>query len=376
MNCRIIDHQIICRQEGRYIGWPTIARLPDGELVTVFSGDRDAHIDPFGKSMLVRSSDNGGTWSKAELINDTPLDDRDTGLCATPGGTLIMSWFTSHYTDEKYMKNCPEAETARWRRRLRAVTDADLEKWASRDVGQDQRYELGRFTRRSTDGGRTWEDPVRVSGTAPHGPNGLADGTLIFVGQGSLLDRPERASSITVSTSVDDGRSWDQISTIPMFPPYPGEDPDGMAYLCEPHVIETAPGALLMTARYEEKPRTQEYNRLWQAFSTDRGVTWTPPAETPLVGKPPHLTRLNDGRLLVSYGYRHKPYGERACLSADGGKTWDTENEIILRDDAPTHDLGYPASVQLPDGTIVTVYYQQRADGEKTCLMATRWRLT
>jgi len=62
----------------------------------------------------------------------------------------------------------------------------------------------------------------------------------------------------------------------------------------------------------------------------------------------------------------------RARLSADGGHTWG--EEIILRDDAPSGDLGYPASVEREDGTIVTVYYQQREAGEKTCLMATRWR--
>jgi|TARA_Y100000588_G_scaffold177443_1_gene191420 hypothetical protein len=42
---------------------------------------------------------------------------------------------------------------------------------------------------------------------------------------------------------------------------------------------------------------------------------------------------------------------------------------------APNDDLGYPASAQLADESIVTVYYQVHEPGEKTCLMATRWRL-
>ena len=93
------------------------------------------------------------------------------------------------------------------------------------------------------------------------------------------------------------------------------------------------------------------------------------------MGKPPHLLRLADGRLLVTYGYRHEPYGERACLSHDGGRTWDYAHELILRDDAPTGDLGYPATTQLDDGTLLTVYYQQERAGEMTCLMTTHWRL-
>ena len=41
------------------------------------------------------------------------------------------------------------------------------------------------------------------------------------------------------------------------------------------------------------------------------------------------------------------------------------ENEGILQA-APNDDLGYPASVQLSDGSIVTVYYQADRAGEKT----------
>lgn len=375
MSADIIDHKVICLQEGRYIGWPTIARRPDGELIVVFSGDRDAHVDPFGKSMLVRSSDNGESWSDAELINDTPLDDRDAGVCACPDGTLVMSWFTSHYTPEKYLARCPESEAWRWRERIEAVTDDDLRTWASTACGEAGRYELGRFTRRSTDGGRTWEDPVRVSATAPHGPNVLADGRLYFVGLGSLLERPSRKSTLVTCESHDQGRTWQDVGTIDMFPPYPGDAPDGVAYLCEPHVVETSPGRLLMMARYEEVPRAPERGRLWRAFSGDGGATWSPPEQTAILGKPPHLTMLADGRVLLTYGYRHEPFGQRACLSEDGGRTWDTAHEIVLRDDAPSGDLGYPASVQLEDGSIVTVYYQQRIASEKTCLMATRWRV-
>jgi hypothetical protein len=94
-----------------------------------------------------------------------------------------------------------------------------------------------------------------------------------------------------------------------------------------------------------------------------------------MIGKPPHLTKLRDGRILVTYGYRFAPYGERACISSDGGTTWDYDNEIIIRDDAPSGDLGYPASIELEDGTVLTVYYQQEYPGEKTCLMATKWRM-
>jgi len=63
------------------------------------------------------------------------------------------------------------------------------------------------------------------------------------------------------------------------------------------------------------------------------------------------------------------------CLSRDGGKTWDYANEILIRDDAPNGDLGYPASVQMDDETVLTIYYQIDKPGEKTCLMGTMWKV-
>ena len=41
--------------------------------------------------------------------------------------------------------------------------------------------------------------------------------------------------------------------------------------------------------------------------------------------------------------------------SLDGGRTW--SDEVILRDDAPSSDLGYPVATELKDGRIFTAYY-------------------
>jgi hypothetical protein len=103
-------------------------------------------------------------------------------------------------------------------------------------------------------------------------------------------------------------------------------------------------------------------------------------------GFPPHLLVLKDGRLLCTYGYRRPPFGERACSSRDGIH-WSVEDEIVLRDDAVNGDLGYPASVELEPGTILTVYYQPDAsersqrmkppdpNRKKPAIQATMWKL-
>jgi hypothetical protein len=80
-------------------------------------------------------------------------------------------------------------------------------------------------------------------------------------------------------------------------------------------------------------------------------------------GNPPSLLRMKDGRLVITYGYRAEPYGIRARVSTDQGRTWD--DEIVLRDDGGTWDIGYTRTVQRPDGKLVTVYYYNVGDTER-----------
>ena len=60
-------------------------------------------------------------------------------------------------------------------------------------------------------------------------------------------------------------------------------------------------------------------------------------------------------------------------FSKDNGVTWDTE--YILRDDAPSDDLGYPATVELKDGSLLTVYYQKETLDGPCVIMQSIWEL-
>ena len=341
---------VLCKEAGRYIGWPTIARTKEGELWVVFSGDRDAHVCPFGKTQLVRSSDGGKTWSGPVTLNHTPLDDRDAGILVTGKGTIIVTWFTSLAFEER----SPE----RWQNESARITDAGRKRW------------LGNWLLRSKDGGQTWGEPIDSLVTAPHGPIQLRDGRLLYLGinerVGSARSPQAPAGErIAAAESRDDGSTWKLIGFVPV----PKEATPGGFH--EPHVVETTEGKLVGMIRHEGQPFA---NVLWQTESSDGGKTWAEARPTKIWGLPPHLVRLRDGRLLLSYGHRRAPFGQRACLSKDGGATWDLEHEVRIRDDAPNGDLGYPASIQMDDGTILTIYYQIDKPGEKTCLMGTFWK--
>jgi len=346
----ILERKLICKEPGRYIGWPTIARLRSGRLVVAFSGERDEHVCPWGVTQIVWSDDAGATWSRPVTVNNTPLDDRDAGIVQTRRGTLILSWFTSlAFADSASLANHPF-----WKRHLSKIGPETRRTW------------LGSWIRRSEDGGTTWGPPIRVHVSAPHGPIQLRDGRLLYVGIGQV----DSQKVIGVDVSEDDGRTWSLLATIKPAPE------DTIDYFWEPHVAELPSGKLVAMFRYE--PKQREDCHLRQAESVDGGKTWAVAHATPIWGYPPHLLTLQNGWLLVSYGRRKEPFGERACVSRDGGVTWDVDNELVLSRailEKGGGDMGYPSSVQLPDGSIWTVYYEVHKPGEKPSLMGTHWRL-
>jgi len=360
----VISSKVICKQPGRYIGWPCVTKTPAGELLVVFSGDREAHTCPYGKTQIVRSADGGQTWSPPETINDTPLDDRDAGIIALSSGKLLVRWFTV-YSPPGH----PRLAHQSWQEFSSGIGEEDAARWTGPTLYDEEGSLRGHWLRASTDNGKTWEDPIHVAGTSPKPPIELDDGRLLMIGNNGY-ERQERTSAIVVEESHDQGQNWQVIASLSMFP-----DEEG-GYVGEPHIVEAEPGNIVAMARHERRPYREEVRYLYQADSKDGGRTWSDWHQTPISGKPPHLIRLSDGRLLVTYGRRVPPFGQRACLSADHGRTWGTEHEIILRDDAPSDDLGYPASVELDDGTILAVYYQQEQADEKPCLMATHWRIS
>ena len=63
----------------------------------------------------------------------------------------------------------------------------------------------------------------------------------------------------------------------------------------------------------------------------------------------------------------------RIAISRDEGRTWTAD--WVLRGDGPDWDLGYPSTVELADGSLLTVCYQKAAAEEPCALRWSRWRL-
>ncbi|WP_247877776.1 sialidase family protein [Azospirillum thiophilum] len=129
-------------------------------------------------------------------------------------------------------------------------------------------------------------------------------------------------------------------------------DSDAKAGFCETALHLDADGVLHAFHR-----TTGLDDHLATSRSTDLGHSWEPWRRHALVGHPYDACPLPDGRLLLVGGYRHAPYGVRARLYDPRRQQPDEVPELVLRDDGPAPDLGYPWAAPLPDGRAMVAYY-------------------
>ncbi|MEZ4867275.1 MAG: sialidase family protein [Caldilineaceae bacterium] len=362
-----MQHITIYREPGRFAGWPAnygIWHWGD-EIVVGFTA---GYTDPAGgfhardKSrsflpMQARSLDGGLTWTVAE----TP--------CHRPAGRGLSA--DEHMNPALHVRDVLDGPDG-----LQVCpghidfTPPDFALMCARSglrAGSVSWFYV------STDRCHSWQGPYRLP---MFGMTGIAARTdylvngphdcLLFL-TASKADGNE--GRVFCARTTDGGASFQLHGLV-------GPEPAGFEIM--PASLHIAPARILVAVRvkHDAAEFTTAQHTIDLYASDDNGATWSyfnqPVTDTGRGGNPPTLTRLLDGRICLTYGYRAEPYGMRAQLSADDGATWG--EAIILRADGGNHDIGYPRTVQRPDGTIVTVYYyNDDANGDRY-LAATLWR--
>lgn len=338
-----------------YCGWPSVCKDDEGTLYAVCSGFRAAHICPFGKTVLFKSWDEGKTWSIPMVINDTYLDDRDAGIISLGGKKVLVTWFT-------HPVECYKTRYNNYIRNAWGGSGGVLDMY---DTIPDGQRDGASYVRVSEDGGMTWGETVKVPVSAPHGPILRRDGSLLYFGKEMYSHSKDLPDIVAAYESRDDGRTWTKLGEVPK--------PEGTVWnnFHEPHVLELENGRLIGMIRAEGKEIGPNFT-VYQSVSDDGGRTWTEMVGLGISGSPPHLLQHSSGAIVMVYGRRQLPFGERALISRNGGETW--EDEYIING-ANSGDIGYPCSVELSDGSILTVYYQHYGDDNYPSLLWSRWEL-
>lgn len=309
---------MVCEDAGAggYEAFPDVCRLSDGRLMAVFYAGYghvalpSPRLPRGGRICYCLSSDEGRTWTPARILYDGPNDDRDPSIVQLKDGRLMCSFFSL----------------------------------AGDDEGKQPYVGLGSWILVSSDLGQTWSEPRRLSTkyycSSPI--RELSGGRLML----GLYTEENASARGAVIYSDDGGKSWSAEIDIPN---------SGMRLDAETDVIELNDGKLFAAQRADRgKPMAF-------SLSSDRGLTWSPSQAFGFPGHCPYLLRTRDGILLLA----HRVPQTSLHYSLDDGKTW-SENVVV-----DTVGGAYPSMVNLKDGSVLIVYYEE---GEGSSIRSKRFR--
>ncbi len=317
--------------------WPNLVVLPGGEIVAIIF-NQPIHGLGIGEVECWASADEGQTWQKRGTVaapeRGTLTNRMNVAAGLASNGDLIVlcsGWSLA-----------PKEGAAGT---LKLVSP--LRTWVCR----------------SSDGGRTWAvEKEAVPATSPEGETFVPHGAVLPGADGALrvamyTGHPRGSGGpwhSYVLRSDDDGHIWSQPQPL-----------DAKRPLNETFIFHTGGGHWVAVARH---------SRLDLFESDDDARTWR--CLGPLTEEqafPGQIMKLRDGRLLLSNGNRAK--GDEHVevrLSGDEGKSWSAPLRVM---DILDHDGGYPSSVQLPDGTILTAFYARKtAEHDGYHMAVATWR--
>ncbi len=345
-----IKDVIIYEDSTFYSAFPSVIKRPNGEIFVAFRKAPDRkifgesntnHVDPNSYLVMVRSND-GENWTKnTEHIYAHPFGgSQDPCLLQLKDGTILCASYGWAFVRPDGMENLKKPY---------------LEAGGT--------VFLGGYIVRSKDGGKTWSDAIYPTNIKPE-INFSADGKPIpAYNRGALYegkdgkiywivaatDSPGKTSNYLI-VSEDKGLTWEYSSVVAI---------DDKASFNESSIYETPKGDLvgfLRTSRMDDQACI--------ARSTDGGKSfkWQ---KMGFQGHPLNAMRLPDDRVLLTYGYRHKPYGIRARILNAECTDFATSKEFVLRDDGGNRDIGYTWPVQLDDNRVLVTYYFNKDNGTR-----------
>ena len=313
----------------KFQGIPGLERTPGGRLYAIWYAGGPGE-GPENYTCVVRSDDDGRTWTEPVLVIDPPRPVRafDPMLWLDPRGRLWVFWAQSFaWHDGRVGVWCittdePDAAAPRWSAPRRLAHGIALNKPTITRAGE-------------------WLLPVSVWG-----------------GKNPCHPVCQAECAANVYASLDQGATWTRRG---------GALLDGRIF-DEHMLVERADGSLWMLIR--------TLYGIGESTSTDGGRTWSAGRDSKLGGPNSRffVRRLASGRLLLVNHRVPQPVDPNnqwrtrnnlpAWLSEDDGRTW--RGGLLLDERA---GVSYPDGVQAPDGRLYVIYDYNRTQ-DREILMA------
>lgn len=364
---------IVLYRDSRYFSsFPSIITLKNGDVCLFFRRGRDIrnilpsplpenfqylttdidHVDPRSEISMIRYSSQLTSHGKVEgLPVNIEAGDQDPSVIELSDGTVVMASFSWYPFSAEFMEL--------------------IGSYRNQMLGDPAKPSLlyiywGSYTRYSQDGAKSWSPHNYLPPLPDYPPiipyqrpfhGGPVRGSLVEVGDEVLLAtyttlwKGGPPLTCHLFASEDKGRTWNYRTPIAW-------DENSTVSFAEPALYRTPSGKIIAFLR----TKNLEDDYLATVESLDNGHSWSTWKEHKVKGHPFHPYKLPDGRVFLSYGYRHEPYGIRARILDPECNNIEDAEEIILRDDGFCHDIGYPWSTLLPDGKLCVAYYFSTAE--------------
>ena len=318
-----LQRYLICSLQGYF---PVLIKTGVQTLAVIYRTGAP-HVGISGTLAVSASADGGVSWADPVEIQPRWDDNRNPAFGTNASGELVAAF---------------------WKARLHSYEADSQGRGLHYKGGEKESWKIvpALYICKSSDGGQNWRQLESYRSrlltlASPYGRIIAApDGTLLMPIYGVSREPIDGVRDITVLLrSRDDGETWGDETLVAT-----GYNETSYAFLQN--------GRLLAASRSES-------GHVAVLHSEDLGRTWSTPSQVTRDGEhPADLTVLQSGKVLLTFGRRIRPMGCGLLFSTDGGQTWDREHEVLLAGDGVENgDLGYPSTVQLDDGQLVTALY-------------------
>ena len=320
----------------------------DGSIVVIARTDKyEGRIRRPLPLRVCRSRDGGRNWEWSNSVQApvgvfhlTPFG----GVVRCPSNTLAFAAFD-----------------IRWREEIIRKTGRTFEVMPIGEAAEAVCYIFF-----SKDDGRTWGEAARVAELGE--ARWFGSTSILPLKSGRWLAAVDKWSHVALFESQDEGRSWIERGPLTV----------GGQRHRPGHLIQLADDRVLLTYALRERDHPGHPNDM-PGFVPGTLFRAPLPAGAPIQEKElPPRKAYEDEQWYEQYGWgrgmSHGPGCITIRISTNDGKTW-LAPRIVTHLEEST-DGSYPQSVQLADGSIVTVYHANRAPGHHRFHMGVvRWKL-